>query len=48
MKSPKCVAKKNELKIAKKKGGEIAERKRKDWCLEILLSAHVDQKAAYG
>lgn len=48
MKSPKCVAKKNEVKIAKKKGGEIAERKRKDWCLEILLSAHVDQKAAYG
>ena len=41
MKSPKCVAKKNEVKIAKKKGGEIAERKRKDWCLEILLSAHV-------
>ena len=49
MKSPKCLAKKkNRQKSRNKRGGENAERKSQDRCLEILLSAHVDQKAAYG
>lgn len=34
--------------MRKKRGGEKAEKKSQECCLEILLSAHVDKKTGMG